>query len=375
MGAVISIMLLANFFKKPAAAAVAPTPKQPTQKQPPSSSTKPAADGAATKASAAAPPQRELASPSVFSPPTNPARARTDEEPPAAAAPAPAAPAAAQSGEEKPGEKRKAPGDKPKKARGPGAALAKGHMPSGVLSVARAAAPAPAAKKAVAATKAKKAQLPSKAAPPSPAPTAKSESPFIAMQKTIIEGLLEQKKKAVEAEDFDEAENLKQKIAQARQTLEGAQLAQLPPAAAAPAPKDSAAAAQSAKAEESLEADVVKATDTGLSVELDEVRLRCLSLRQSRRRTLRVYIKRVKRASSWSSVCAKLVCVAGAALLLSIYAGRLEDHVQNSTPGEGEGECQGQTAASDCRSERGDRSRSYRIHGEMRTDSPEQADA
>ena len=217
--------MLTSFFKPKAAATAAAAEAAPTPKM-----------GKTPTANEFFKPKvvtEELGSPSVFSPPTNPARARTAEEAPATV--------------EQVGEKRKAADENPKaRPRGPGAAISAGRVPSGVISVGRAAG-----------TAEQKAQLPSQAIPV-PEPEKPKPSAFAALQEKILESLLAQKAAAVRAEDYDLAADLKGKVEQQRKIVE--QLA------ASTAAEEVAAASKEAK-----DAEVVKATDTGLRLELDEV--------------------------------------------------------------------------------------------------------
>eukprot|EP01044_Picomonas_judraskeda_P011919 COSAG03_NODE_1665_length_3698_cov_79.784567_2_plen_501_part_00 len=212
-------MMLTSFFKPKAAAAAAPTPTT----------------GKTPKANEFFKPKvvaEELGSPSVFSPPANPARARTADE-----------------AVEQVGEKRKAADEKPKaKPRGPGAAISAGRVPSGVISVGRAAG-----------TAKQKVQLPSQAQPASE-PEKPKPSAFAALQEKILQSLLAQKAAAVRAEDYDLAADLKGKVEQQRKIVE--QLA---------AGTEEVAAAGKEAGKEAKDAEVVKATDTGLRLELDEV--------------------------------------------------------------------------------------------------------
>jgi hypothetical protein len=140
-----------------------------------------------------------------------PAASRTEKESSAAESSA--------SSSEKPGEKRKAAekaAETVKKAkpkpRGPGAAISQGRVPSGVISVGRAAAPAESARSPTEAVSAptKPQQLPTQAK----TSTSPRPSPFVALQQTILESLTAQKEAAVRAEDYELAGSLKGKIEQ-----------------------------------------------------------------------------------------------------------------------------------------------------------------
>ena len=234
--------MLASFFKPKAAA---PSKAAPT---PVATKTKKATDG-------------DVMSPSVFSPPTAPARGRTDDAAPAAA---PAKPAAAVEASKPADAALKPAGPIAKKKKGPGAAIAAGRVGKGFTAgvVSKAASPGGAA-----ASPKKQAKIPSKVAA-GPAPKVARVPPLVGILQKNLKELEQQKAAAIEAEDYDLAESLKPKVAVAKKALEST----VSPRPAAVSPKQTVSGASAEEAEASgLGAEVIKTTDIGLKIVLTEV--------------------------------------------------------------------------------------------------------